>query len=137
MKCVIRIAGSVGLKKEIIETFKRMNLNRKYSCVIIHENEKNKGMLRKIKDYVAFGDIDEKTLEKIIEKRGKSLDSKKIDFKKVAEEISKGKTMKNAGLIPVFRLHPARGGIKSTLYFPRGVLGDHKKDINKLVEKML
>ena len=36
-----------------------------------------------------------------------------------------------------FRLHPPRKGINSKLQYPKGVLGDNKKDINKLIERML
>jgi hypothetical protein len=36
-----------------------------------------------------------------------------------------------------FRLHPPRKGIKSKLQYPKGVLGDNKESINKLIERML
>ena len=48
------------------------------------------------------------------------------------------KKLKEIGLKPFFRLHPPRGGLKSSKkQFPRGVLGNHKQEINKLIEKML
>ena len=40
-------------------------------------------------------------------------------------------------LKPFFRLHPPRGGIKSKIHFPKGVLGNNKEKINDLVERML
>ena len=36
-----------------------------------------------------------------------------------------------------FRLHPPRGGIKSKIHFPKGVLGDNKEKINDLIKRML
>ena len=40
---------------------------------------------------------------------------------------------------PFFRLHPPRKGIESKKHFGvgKGVLGNHKDKINKLIERML
>ena len=62
---------------------------------------------------------------------------KKMDPKKIVEELKKGKTYKELNLKPFFRLHPPRKGIKSKVQFPKGVLGNHKEKINELVERML
>ena len=48
-----------------------------------------------------------------------------------------GKNPEELGMKPWFGLHPARGGIKSKVHYPKGVLGYHGKDINKLIMKML
>jgi ribosomal protein L30/L7E len=114
MIAIIRIAGKVGLRKDFEETFQRMNLRRKYSCAIIEKpNQVELGMIKKISDLVAFGEIDEKTLE----------------------ELKKKREAKNN----VFRLHPPRGGIDSKKHFgvKKGVLGNNKKEINKLILRML
>jgi large subunit ribosomal protein L30 len=96
-------------------------------------------MLKKIQYYTAFGEIEKPTLIRLIEKRGKRQDKKQIkDPEKIAAEIEKGKKLEETGLKPFFRLHPPRGGLKSSKkQYPRGVLGNHKKDINKLIERML
>lgn len=140
MICIIRIRGEVGLRKDVIEDLSRLRLKRKYSCVVIEPNQVSLGMLKKVKDHVAFGEISDETFEKLIEKRGKPLDKKKkIDAKKAAEEIKKGKKFEDLNLKPFFRLHPPRGGIDSKIHFgkKKGVLGNHGKDINKLLERML
>jgi len=117
MICIIRIHGAVGLKQDVINTLDRLRLRRKYSCIVIKPNKEQLGMIKKLRDFVAFGEIDEKTYKKLKKKRGiKNLEGK---------------------LKPFFRLHPPRGGIKSKIHYPKGVLGDHKKDINKLLERML
>jgi hypothetical protein len=41
------------------------------------------------------------------------------------------------GIKPFFRLHPPRKGINSKIQYPKGVLGNNKEDINKLIERML
>lgn len=140
MIAIIRIKGKVKIREKIEETLSRLRLRRKYVCVLINEKDKVKlGMLKKIKDYVAFGEINKGTLIRLIEKRGKRIDKKQIkEPEKIVEEIEKGKKMEEVGLKPFFRLHPPRGGLKSSKkQFPRGVLGNHGKEINKLIERML
>jgi large subunit ribosomal protein L30 len=115
MIAVIRIAGQVKMRKEIKETLNRLGLKRKYSCVVLEKPKPEElGMIKKVKDFVAFGEINNETFEKLIKARGKK--SKKF-----------------------FRLHPPRGGIESKKHFGvgKGVLGDNKKEINKLIERML
>ncbi len=140
MIAVIRIKGKVKIRQEIEETLSRLRLRKKFVCILIDERDKVKlGMLKKVKDYVAFGEIDKGTLTRLIEKRAKREDKKQIkEPEKIVEELLKGKSMKELGLKPFFRLSPPRGGLKSSKkHFPRGVLGNHKKEISKLIEKML
>jgi len=135
---VIRISGMVKVKKDIVQTLDRMRLRRKYACVLMDGSDKNiKGMLENVKHYVAYGVIDKDTLIKLIEARAVSVEKKKIDAEKIANELIGGKKLKELGLKPFFRLHPPRKGIKSKLQYPKGVLGNNKKDINKLIERML
>ncbi|MCK5624641.1 uL30 family ribosomal protein [Candidatus Pacearchaeota archaeon] len=113
MIIVIRITGEVGLRKEINETFNRLRLRKKYSCIVFENPTKEQlGMVNKVRDFVAFGEINPDTYKKLVEKRKTKIDN-------------------------FFRLHSPRGGIKTKLHFPKGVLGDHKEKINKLVERML
>jgi large subunit ribosomal protein L30 len=140
MIVAIRIHGRVGLKKEINETLNRLRLRKKYSCVVLKDNPVQTGMVKKVRDFVAYGKIDEKTFANLIEKRGKLIDSsKKIDSKKIWAEIQNGKKYEELNLKPFFSLHPARGGIDSKKHFgvKKGVLGDNKDQINKLIERML
>ena len=113
---VIRISGQVGLRKEIIETFHRLRL-RKYVCVLLEPTKVNLGMIKVLRDFVAFGEINEETKKELIKQRGKK--------------------DKDGKLKPFFRLHPPRKGIKSKFHFPKGVLGNNKEGINKLIERML
>ena len=139
MIAAIRITGQINLRKNIKETLYRLRLRRKYVCVVLDEKKVPQiKALEKIKDFIAFGEIDDKTFEKLIDKRGQPIDKKKkIDAKKAVEQLKKGKSYEEVGLKPFFRLHPARGGIETKQHYPKGVLGNHKKDINKLIERML
>jgi ribosomal protein L30/L7E len=113
MICIIRIRGKVGIDRDVKETFDRLRLRKKYSCIVIEKPTKEQlGMIKKLRNFIAFGTIKSSTHKKLVEKR-------------------KTRT-KN-----FFRLHPPRGGINSKLHFPKGVLGDNKDKINDLVERML
>ena len=110
---VIRITGEIGLRKDVVETLNRLKLRKKYSCVVLENPAKEQlGMVNKVRDFVAFGEINDPTYKKLQEKRK----TKIKDF---------------------FRLHPPRGGIKTKLHFPKGVLGNHREKINELIERML
>lgn len=119
MIAVIRISGIVKVNREIAETLHRLRLRKKYACVLVDEGNKELvGMVNKVKDFVAYGPINSETEKMLIEARGK--------------KTGEGK------LKPFFRLHPPRGGLKSSkLHYPRGVLGNHGDDINKLIQRML
>ena len=126
------------MDRNVGETLSRLRMRRKYSCVVLNPNKVQEGMIKKVKDLVAFGTISKDTLEKLIEKRGQPIDKKKkVDAKRVVEELEKGKDFSDVGLKPFFRLHPPRKGINSKLHFPKGVLGNNGSKINDLVLRML
>ena len=138
MIAVIRIHGGVKLKRNIVETLNRLRLRKKYTCIVLNPTTEQLGMIKKLRDFVAFGEIKKEVFEKLIEKRGKLIDkSKKIDSKKMAKELMGGRSYWAIDLKPFFRLHPPRKGIKSKLHFPKGVLGDNREKINELIERML
>jgi len=138
MIAVIRIHGRVKLKRHIVETLNRLRIRKKYACIVLNPTTEQLGMIKKLRDFVAFGEIKKEIFEKLIEKRGKLIDkSKKINAKKISEELEKGKSYEEVNLKPFFGLHPPRKGIKSKLHFPKGVLGDNKEKINELIKRML
>ena len=141
MIVIIRIAGMVKVRAKTEETLTRIRLRRKYSCTILDESkEEINGMVKKVKDLVAYGNINEDTLVKLVKHRGKMQDKTEITeekAKEIAKKIIEKKSIQETGLKPFFRLHPPRKGIKSKLAYPKGVLGNHKENINRLVERML
>jgi large subunit ribosomal protein L30 len=117
---VIRIRGMVGIKSEINSALDRLRLKRKYACVVLENPDASQlGNLKKLRDFVAFGEIDEETYKELVSKRGKK--------------------DKEGKLKPFFRLHPPRGGIDSKKHFgvKKGVLGNNKEEINSLILRML
>jgi len=120
MICLIRIRGQVNVDKDVAETLNRLRLRKKYTCVVLEKPSKEQlGMIKKVKNHVAFGEIDKETYEELKKKRGK--------------KDTEGK------LKPFFRLHPPRKGIESKKHFGvgKGVLGNNKEKINDLVRRML
>ena len=138
MICIIRIRGKVKIDRDVKETLERLRLGKKYTCVVINPNKEQWGLIKKLRAFVALGHIRKEVFEKLIGTRGQKIDKKKkIDSKKIIEELEKGKTYESLNLKPFFRLHPPRGGINSKLHFPKGVLGDNGEKINDLVLRML
>jgi large subunit ribosomal protein L30 len=134
---LIRIRGEAKVNFKVDETLNRLRLRRKYSCTLVKKTPDILGMINKINFSIAYGNINQETLSKLLKMRGTKLDKKEFDSEKVAKELLDGKTLKELGFKPFFRLHPPRKGIKSKLHYPRGVLGNHKENINKLIERML
>ena len=138
MIAVLRINGMVDVRKDVRETLDRLRLRKKLVCVLIDEKDEiMMGMVKSVRDYVAYGTIDDEMAKKIISSRGKFIGEKDVeekDAEKILGEIKKG-TWK---IKRFFRLHPPRGGFRKSTQksYPKGILGKHE-DISKLLERML
>ena len=150
---VIRVRGNINVRKTISDTLKILRLNRINHCVIIPESMEYKGMLKKAKDYITWGEVDEKLLNDLLSSRGRLVgdvpisdkyiksNSKFKSIKHFSSEILKGnarltdlKSMK-----PVLRLPPPQKGyegIKRT-YTIGGALGYRGEKINDLIRRMI
>ena len=148
---VIRVRGSVNVKPKIKETMKLMRLNRVNHCVIVPENETYDGMLKIIKDYVTWGEVDIETTELMLESSGKTSgnaiftkkdlkDSSFKTMKALAKNLSEGKVVMRdvPKLKPIFRLHPPRKGYEGIKHSfnEGGALGYRGKKINQLIRRM-
>ncbi len=135
MIAVIRISGMVEVPRGVRETLYRLKLRRKYCCVILPERTEILSMVKKVRDFAAYGKITQEEFKELIEKRGQPLKKGKkvevFDFEKDKGDFEK------YNLKPFFRLHPPRGGIDSKIHYPKGVLGDHGDKINELLRRML
>jgi large subunit ribosomal protein L30 len=146
---VIRIAGKQGLTKEIKDTFKLLRLYKKYTCIIIPNTPNYIGMIKKVKDFVTWGEVNKETMEKLLEQRGKLAgnakltDQKDINISEFVNQVFEGKKkIKDLpGLKTFFRLHPPVGGFETKgtkkPFSIGGVLGYRKDKINELIIKMI
>ncbi len=153
MLAVIRVRGSIGVKKEILYTLELLKLNKPNHLVLIPKRKELEKMVKKVESFITYGEISEEVLEKLLEKRGKTKGNKKLNkeflnktkkksLKEIAKELIEGKTsMKELGIKRVFRLRPPRkgferAGIKKG-YSVGGALGYRAADINELILKMI
>ncbi|MBW6516971.1 MAG: 50S ribosomal protein L30 [ANME-2 cluster archaeon] len=152
MYTVVRLRSTVNTRPEIRDTLKMLRLNKVNHCVVLNENPQNKGMILKVKDYVAWGNITPEALAQLMHKRGELKGGARLtneyvkentsftDIDALAQAIHAGNvSVKDVPqLKPLFRLHPPRKGhrgIKKSVA-EGGVLGYHGDDINTLLHKM-
>ena len=152
----VRIRGAPGMRSKILDTLKMLRMHKVNHGVLVWVNPSYKGMLIKCKDYIAYGEIDEKTLIRLLRLRGKvegneSLTEEHIkkltkykNFRELAKALLKGEIKYHEKDIykikPVFRLHPPRKGHRGSIkkhYKEGGTLGDIGLYINELILKML
>ena len=67
---IVRMRGEIGTRRDIIDTFKMLGMKRVYSFVIIDNTPSNVGMVRKIENFAAWGDVTEET-EKTLGRKGR------------------------------------------------------------------
>jgi len=150
---LIRIRGSVGIRKEYEYVFKLIHLTRKNHVTLLEETKSNLGMIRKIKDYSTWGEVTLETLFLLLEKKGKLRGNKKLTndyvknelgFSSIAElaqaiYVSEINFWKLPNVKPIFRLHPPRKGFRKSIRrpYPNGELGYRGEDINKLIFRMI
>lgn len=154
MYAIIRLRGSVDVRPEINYTLKLLRLHSVNHCVVVEENEYNKGMIQKVKDYVAWGEISQDVLETLFKNRGRLEGGKRLtdeyvkehtpfgSIKDIAPAVLEGKLkmkeLREVKIKPLFRLHPPRKGHKGIKRSVKegGELGYHGDKINELLLKM-
>ena len=150
MLAVIRIRGNVRVRKEIKDTLQMLRLKRKHTCVVIPETPQYLGMVKKVKDYVTWGEISKEMLVELLRKRGRIIGNKRITeeflkeigmgLEELAEKLMKGEIkLKDIGIKPYFRLAPPSKGFKGSIkaHYPKGALGYRGEKINELLERMI
>lgn len=152
MYAVVRLRGGVKTRQDIRDTLAMLHLDRINHCVILPETQNYKGMIQKAKDYVAWGVIEPRVLAQMLKLRGKleggkalteeylSKNTKFKSFDEFANEVCENKASLSEvpKIKPVFRLHPARKGLKGTkrTFNEGGSLGFHGNEINSLLNSM-
>lgn len=150
MYAAVRIRGSVNVRGDMEEALHRMRLDRPNNCVLLLETETYLGMLRKVKDLIAYGQVDAATVALLLRKRGRLKGGQRLTDERVSqlgygslEELAKaladGKVAFKdiPGLSPVLRLTPPSGGHKAVKrHYPEGSLGDWGSNISQLLSRM-
>jgi len=153
MIAAIRIRGTVHVREEIETTLKLLRLTRANHLVLLPEREDIIKMLKKVKDYITWGEISKETLGRLLEKRARLPGNKKLtleylkkhsikSFSELAEKVqAEPKILERLNIKPVFRMRPpskgyGKGGIKKS-FVVGGALGYRGEKINDLIERML
>jgi large subunit ribosomal protein L30 len=146
---VLRIKGSVNIPHWAKYTLDSLNLYKKFWATILPETPESLGMLRKIKEFVAWSHVDAGLVKELIEKRGKISGSKPVlqetgpynSIDALASDIAKDKVRLSSLQVikPWFALNPPRGGFKrktKTQYNQKGILGEDRELAN-IIRRMI
>jgi large subunit ribosomal protein L30 len=157
-KCIIavRLRGQANVPNDVKTTLHMLHMPRKFNAVLVYGKPDTLGMLRKIKDYVTWGETERKTLSMLLEKRCKPRGAKELTAKhlkeklqipsieKLAEAIERKEIplskLHEAGISLAFRLHPPRGGFKRSTkrsFGDEGELGYRGNEISPLLSRMI
>ncbi len=151
MIAVVRIRGTVNVRKDFAETLKRLNLRKPNHCVVLPDAEPYISMINKVRPYVAYGVINLETLKELLKKKGEiegvgklNEDNVKLlgfnSIEELAEALYKGRvSFKDIPrLKKAFRLNPPSKGYRSIKKpYPEGSFGDWGSNIVSLIKRML
>lgn len=152
MIAVVRVRGTVNVRRDVAETLSRLRLEKPNHCIVLPEDKSYIGMVKKVKDWVAYGRIDLDTLKLLLERRGRLTGGRPLteenvkelgfnSIEELAEALWRGevKIKDLRKLKPVFRLHPPSGGYRKTVkkHYPEGSVGDWGGEIGSLIKRMV
>jgi len=153
-KClaVVRVRGTINVRKEIEDTLKLLHLTRNCHATLIDNRPSYMGMLHKVQNQVTWGEVSKEVIALLLKKRGRLVGNKKLTDEYVkrlgfesiddlAEAIYNLKVEFNKlpGIKPVFRLHPPSKGYKGSIkksWKSGGVTGYRGEAINDLLKRM-
>jgi large subunit ribosomal protein L30 len=148
---VVRIKGTVNIPRWARDTLDGLNLDKRFRATIVPESNEYLGMLRTVKDEVAWTKADAGIVKELLEKRGRRVgyrpltksdlpkEYKSIDDLAAAIADNKVAISKLEGIKPWFALSPPRGGFKrktKTQYAQDGILGEDG-ELVEIVKRML
>ncbi len=148
---VVRIKGTVNIPTWARTTLDGLNLDRRFRATLVPETAESLGMLKRVKEVVAWTKADAAIVKELLEKRGRKAGYKPItkadlpkEYKSIddlASAIADNKVAMSRveGIKPWFALSPPKGGFKRKTkqqYSQEGVLGDDK-ELAEIVKRML
>jgi large subunit ribosomal protein L30 len=152
MYAIVQVRGIVKTRREIKDTLAMLRLHHINHCVVVPDTPEYLGMIRKVKDFVAYGEVDAESLATVLGTRGRLVGNRPLTDKYVkanspwatiadfAGAMARGEaTLRDLpGLKPVMRLHPPRKGYRTLkrTFQQGGALGYYGKEINTLLYKM-
>ena len=144
---VIRIRGTINVPYWAADTLKFLHWEKRFSATVVPETSNFVGMLKKVKEWIAWTKIDEETLKALIAKRGQRQNysiagnDPKQNLDPLVSDIVNEKIgfFEQDVVKPYFSLNSPKGGFKRITkkqYSDGGILGNNKELID-VVRRMM
>lgn len=139
------------MPSSVTSTLVYLNLTKKYRATLIPENPQSLGMLRKVKELVAWTSADPSIVKELLEKKGRVAGFEPVSDSDLPKEYDGIEALATAisenrlslsqirDIKPWFALSPPRGGFKrktKNQYNEGGILGEDKELVD-IVRRML
>jgi len=148
---VVRVRGTIHARHDIVETLRNLHLTRANHATIVPEAASFRGMLYTVQGYVTWGEAEPETVDLVLRERGETMEGRRLtretasglvstkDLTELVRAVAQQGLVKVAGLKPLLRLKPPKGGWKSTKkpFSLGGALGYRGRSINELVRRMM
>jgi len=146
---VVRVRGTIHAKHEVAETLRFLHLSRPNHATVVPETPDVRGMLTRVQGYITWGEADPETVGLLLKERGLTTAGARLgappagteapDLSGLAKKVTSDGILAVPDVKPLFRLHPPKGGWKSTKkpFVRGGALGYRGKAINDLVRRMV
>jgi large subunit ribosomal protein L30 len=153
MHAAVQLRGRENVGRETRDTLEMLNLHRVNHATLVPDTDAYRGMLAKVNDFVAYGEPSTEVVATLLRRRAEPAEGEEaVTDEWVAEHTDhedvaalaaaladEETTLREAGLSPVLRLHPPRGGHGGVKH-PRGdggQLGRHDTaEMDALLEAM-
>lgn len=136
----VAVRGVVKAPQDIRDTLSMLHLRRQNYGVVLKNTPAVVGMLVKVKDYIAWGELDDATLQELIAKRGMKYRGRLHDAGG-KYHYAKILAVGDAKYKKYFRLNPPRKGFGrkgiKVQFAAGGALGYRGDKINDLIRRML
>jgi large subunit ribosomal protein L30 len=101
MIAAVRVRGLPDVSQKVSNTLDNLGLRKKHQVVVYEDDPSIEGMMNKAKDYVAYGEISDETVEALEERNGEdvehgtvvSLRAPKGGFKNTRKNVGQGGTL--------------------------------------------
>lgn len=149
---VLTVRGLVNARHEVERTLRQLNIEGKFRATIVPDDSVYRGMLNKVRYYVAWCKAEPNLIETLLSKRARKQGRKPLtdqDVKHMSYEsmdaLAQALAAGNAQLSklpdikPYFALSPPRGGFKKSIrrsYGEKGFLGENPK-LLETIERMV
>jgi len=150
---VIRIRGQVDMSPDVRTTLELLHLTRNCHITLVDNRASFLGMLKRVRNFVTWGEITQETLLLLLKERGRLTGNKtlsddyaqRIGYKNLDELATavynqKVEFQRLPDIKPVFRAHPPKKGDKGKIkksYTGGGVTGYRGEAVNELIRKMV